>query len=366
MGEEEELWFWRQMWKEADHGLAFSTAPGTGCSMPMCFCAILLILTPDPRWLAESRLRHNLSMHELAEKMSDFELQFNGVERDVRGYTVDHGRSAIKDQSLQDLVYKVMSRQGPTVADIQYRVTASHTGEDFNEQVGSSIITAIVALREACANYDLFIGDDGTSLSPVMPARRCLGCGKKNKGKRKWKLTCYPRLIQGLVLHIDEGCVHNFFEGAKNMKFEHYVNVEDTMTKWWNKRQRVFVVYVSECGHHGVRNGGGVQYFDTPAGGTPEKRRSESDTYYRRSRCKLSDPQVPWWTGCEYEIEHDSKLITSWTELDRLINEKSAAYPTAVRNAREPGYNMTDVYRWLRNGMDERIERVFNQPNYGR
>eukprot|EP00971_Amphidinium_carterae_P000680 13404-Amphidinium_carterae.1 len=52
---------------------------------------------------------------------------------------------------------------------------------------GTSIITAIVAMREACANYELYVAENGISLSPIMAARRCLGCGKK-KNKELQKL----------------------------------------------------------------------------------------------------------------------------------------------------------------------------------
>eukprot|EP00971_Amphidinium_carterae_P144867 2870468-Amphidinium_carterae.2 len=209
-----------------------------------------------------------------------------------------------------------------------------------------------------------------------MLARRCLGCGKKRKGKRNYRITCHPRLLMGLISHIEEGCVHDFFQGAakKDMPFEYYVNVEDTMNKWWEKRQRAFVVYVSECGHrqswrllgsgdHGMCVSRGFQYFDTPAGGTPGKWRVPSDTHHQCERRRLSDHSVSlcfvvgstitnWWTCCEYPIEHDTELIIQWTEMERLISEQSARYPDAVRNAREADYDMTEIYRGLREEMD--------------
>eukprot|EP00971_Amphidinium_carterae_P337009 6473636-Amphidinium_carterae.1 len=113
-----------------------------------------------------------------------------------------------------------------------------------------SVITAIVAMREACANYRLYVGDRGVTLSPVMPGRKCLGCGKKrNNTKRPQNLTCFPRLFQSLVGHLESGCVHEFFQGTKDMKFEHFFNKNDVMKKWWKKRKRAFVVYLSESGH---------------------------------------------------------------------------------------------------------------------
>eukprot|EP00971_Amphidinium_carterae_P158180 3135627-Amphidinium_carterae.3 len=87
----------------------------------------------------------------------------------------------------------------------------------------------------------------------------CLGCGKKRAKRKRNRFSCYPRLIEGLVTHIEEGCVHNYFQGAKDMKFTKYVNISDTMNRWWQKRQRAFVVYVSECGHRQWPIGG---YWD--------------------------------------------------------------------------------------------------------
>eukprot|EP00971_Amphidinium_carterae_P205999 4088292-Amphidinium_carterae.1 len=80
----------------------------------------------------------------------------------------------------------------------------------------------------------------------------------------------------------------------------------------------------------------------------------------------LLDPQIPWWTGCEFEIPHEADLVEAWNRFDALITEKSAAYPAAVQNARQPEDNMTEVYRNLRGNMDERLEEIFTQQNYGR
>eukprot|EP00971_Amphidinium_carterae_P315399 6269041-Amphidinium_carterae.2 len=109
------------------------------------------------------------------------------------------------------------------------------------------IISAIVAMREACANSDLYVGEDGISLSPVLK-RRCMGCGRK-KSKRKFKATCFPRLFVGLSDHMRYNCIHDFFTGADELAFESFVNIEDTMTNWWEAKARAFVVYVSESGH---------------------------------------------------------------------------------------------------------------------
>eukprot|EP00971_Amphidinium_carterae_P143892 2851239-Amphidinium_carterae.1 len=80
----------------------------------------------------------------------------------------------------------------------------------------------------------------------------------------------------------------------------------------------------------------------------------------------LLDPQIQWWSGCEFEIPHEADLVQEWNTLDALITMKSGAYPDAVRNARQPEDNMTEVYRTLRNTMDGRLHEIFTQPNYGR
>eukprot|EP00971_Amphidinium_carterae_P089719 1776253-Amphidinium_carterae.1 len=118
------------------------------------------------------------------------------------------------------------------------------------------IISAIVAMREACANSELHVGEDGITLSPVL-RRRCMGCGKK-KTKRKFKATCFPRLFIGLSAHMEENCIHEFFwgAGANALAFESFVSVETTMNKWWDAKARAFVVYVSESGHRQWPAGG--------------------------------------------------------------------------------------------------------------
>eukprot|EP00971_Amphidinium_carterae_P143465 2842512-Amphidinium_carterae.1 len=496
------------MWKEADTGLLFETGEGTGIGKEeqkraerTAFRSAYVADFNVPGWnlgagckkesglddneqtdsdhtrpkiVGRIRLKRELSLDELAGKMSDFELQFNGEARDAQGWKVVNGRSATKEQSLHELLLQAIPKdlrwrifnigsplvtqrdtsgerigatgcnQVGTVVPVsvlddgrgtyegsiplwchgcqslglnflekegklrcqELGITAIHDAEETLLKVewfgfrkglewslaylqGSSIITAIVALREACANYDLYIGDEGTSLTPMMCARKCLGCGKKKKGKRKVKLTCFPRLAQGLVSHIEEGCVHKLFQGTKDIRFEDYVNVEDAMAKWWNKRQRAFVVYVSECGHRQWPVGGyldleimacameGVfitlipqlvarmnngQVWVTPTTDAMGENYPVIPSHF----VSLLDPQVPWWTDCKYEIECDTDLITSWTELDQLINQQSAAHPIAAQSARLPDYDMTLIYRWLKDGMDERIQRMFDQPNYGR
>eukprot|EP00971_Amphidinium_carterae_P050547 995462-Amphidinium_carterae.1 len=112
-------------------------------------------------------------------------------------------------------------------------------------------ITAIVAMREACSNYVSYVGDRGMTLNAVMRSRRCLGCGKKrNNAKQTKSITCYPRLFQSLVDHIgSNGCVQDFIRGVDDLRFEHFYNLEDVMKKWWKRRKRSFVVYLTESGH---------------------------------------------------------------------------------------------------------------------
>eukprot|EP00971_Amphidinium_carterae_P000214 4552-Amphidinium_carterae.1 len=97
-------------------------------------------------------------------------------------------------------------------------------------------------------------------------------------------------------------------------------------------------------GDHGMCVSRGFQHFDTPAGRTPGKWRVPSDIPTINVKgadfpvipshfASLLDPQLPLWTCCEYPIEHDTDLIIQWTEMERLINEQSARYPDAVRNA---------------------------------
>eukprot|EP00971_Amphidinium_carterae_P338891 6476438-Amphidinium_carterae.1 len=80
----------------------------------------------------------------------------------------------------------------------------------------------------------------------------------------------------------------------------------------------------------------------------------------------LFDPQLQWWTDCEFEIPHPGPLVQDWNRFDALIRAKSAAYPLAVQNALRPEDNMTEVYRGLRRDMDDRLHEIFTQENYGR
>eukprot|EP00971_Amphidinium_carterae_P278741 5533537-Amphidinium_carterae.1 len=107
----------------------------------------------------------------------------------------------------------------------------------------ASPITAIVAMREACTNYVSYVGERGMTLNPVMRSRRCLGCGKKrNNAKQAKSITCYPRLFQSLVGHLESnGCVQDFIRGVDDLRFEHFYNLDDVMKKWWKRRKRAFV-----------------------------------------------------------------------------------------------------------------------------
>eukprot|EP00971_Amphidinium_carterae_P219944 4366117-Amphidinium_carterae.1 len=76
-----------------------------------------------------------LTPTELVEKMSDFDLQFKGVERDIRGRTIQSDRGEDKTHLLSDIMRQALSANGPRVADVQYRVTASHGSSQFVEQL---------------------------------------------------------------------------------------------------------------------------------------------------------------------------------------------------------------------------------------
>eukprot|EP00971_Amphidinium_carterae_P090861 1798464-Amphidinium_carterae.3 len=469
--------------------------------------------TPYPRRAEENRTGERLTYHEVDSKTSEFYLQYNGNEMDIRGNPLYHPRPSVHNQSFHEHLHKVLDNK-PGVGDLQYRLVALYNSDMFNEQVvqrwhaigeiilprlidrkvvdqnlstlsllcqfmyrvmgtsymkdishlgaigqygddgsafeegleqihvtdfgnrlyasvirdGSlpdftelsakfteehkgdvletrmglnflekehrltcedmgitaihnaqetllrvewftcrkglewsmayfhdhSIITAIIGMREACANYGLYVGERGTSFWPEMHARRCLGCGKKrSNAKRTHNLTSYPRLFESLKGHLESGCVHEFFQGAKDMKFQNYFNMTDVMRKWWNKRKRAFVVYVSESGHRQWPVGGiwdleimacalsGV--FSTLIPQLVTRLKNGSVTIHETTQvwsedypvvlehfASLLDPRVPWWTDCEFPIDCDSGLDQHWKQMNNLIAGQMAQYPDAV------------------------------------
>eukprot|EP00971_Amphidinium_carterae_P246931 4904160-Amphidinium_carterae.1 len=89
------------------------------------------------------------------------------------------------------------------------------------------IISAIFAVREACSNWEWTCTDKGGSLTAIN-GRMCLACGKRKNKNNQY--GCYPRLIQGLVGHLvqeGEACVHAFFPGTQDMKFQDFINIQD-------------------------------------------------------------------------------------------------------------------------------------------
>eukprot|EP00971_Amphidinium_carterae_P246932 4904161-Amphidinium_carterae.1 len=89
------------------------------------------------------------------------------------------------------------------------------------------IISAIFAVREACSNWEWSCTDKGGSLSAIY-GRMCFACGKRKNKNNQY--GCYPRLIQGLVGHLvqeGEACVHAFFPGTQDMKFQDFINIQD-------------------------------------------------------------------------------------------------------------------------------------------
>eukprot|EP00971_Amphidinium_carterae_P351547 6492160-Amphidinium_carterae.1 len=255
----------------------------------------------------------------------------------------------------------------------------------------SSPITAIVAMREACSNYVSYVGERGMTLNPVMRFRRCLGCGKKrNNAKQAKSITCYPRLFQSLVGHLESsGCVQDFIRGVDDLRFEHFYNLEDVMKKWWNRRKRAFVVYLTESGHRqwpvggiwdlevmacalsGVFStlipllntrleNGGVTIHETT------KPRADGKPVVLEHFSSLLNPRVSWWTDCDFPAECSSELDEQWRKFDDLITEQMDRFPTARDNSQHVDNNMPLMYRNLRMGIDERIRMVKTQPNYGR
>eukprot|EP00971_Amphidinium_carterae_P290160 5761116-Amphidinium_carterae.1 len=78
----------------------------------------------------------------------------------------------------------------------------------------------------------------------------CIACGKRKNKNHQY--GCYPRLIQGLIGHLAQGqvaCVHDFFAGTEDMKFQNFINVQEVIERWWTFKKRAFVVYISENGH---------------------------------------------------------------------------------------------------------------------
>eukprot|EP00971_Amphidinium_carterae_P208448 4135756-Amphidinium_carterae.4 len=219
--------------------------------------------------------------------------------------------------------------------------------------------------------------------------RRCLGCGKR-KSKRNYKaVSSFPRLFNGVSAHIDEGCFHQFFigAGAEVLPFEQFVNVEETLETWWVKKARAFVVYVSESGHRQWPAGGkwdleimacalsGVFETLIPIlvymlrNGNIEVRPISNNQDQDIIPChfaSLLDPQIPWWTDCEFKINPNGELTRAWGQMRDLIEEQSNNYRMAQANARHPDDDMSEQYRELRDGMDLHLQKIFNQPNYGR
>eukprot|EP00971_Amphidinium_carterae_P273195 5422089-Amphidinium_carterae.1 len=231
------------------------------------------------------------------------------------------------------------------------------------------VITAIVAMREACANYGLYVGERGVSFHPVMPQRRCLGCGKKRNNVTLLAIPGFSRKTC---------CSRTTSTRLRCM-----------MNKWWEKRKRAFVVYVTESGHRQWPVGGiwdleimacalsGV--FSTLKPQLVKRLENKKVTVHQITNVRsdkkpvvlehfatLLNPRVPWWTDCEFPIECDSELDKQWTELNDRIAGQMAQYQDVIVNSRPAESNMPVIYRRLRPEMDERIRSITTQPNYGR
>eukprot|EP00971_Amphidinium_carterae_P274289 5443276-Amphidinium_carterae.6 len=194
----------------------------------------LIRRTPHPRRAEENRRREAMSFHGLASKMSEVYMQYSGNEKDVRGTDVLYPRPAVLNQKL----YATVIRDGtlPEFTELSANFTEENKGDVLETLMGLNFLEkdhrltcedlgitsihdaqetllrvewytfrrAIVAMREACANYRLYVGDAGMSLGPVMPARRCLGCGKKrSNNKRTQKLTSYRQWPVGGIWDLE-------------------------------------------------------------------------------------------------------------------------------------------------------------------
>eukprot|EP00971_Amphidinium_carterae_P010338 204244-Amphidinium_carterae.1 len=251
------------------------------------------------------------------------------------------------------------------------------------------VLSAICAVREACTNWEWSSTEKGGLLTSLY-GRMCIACGKrKNKNKQ---FGCYPRLIQGLIGHLHQGqvaCVHDFFTGTEEMKFQNFINIQEVIERWWTLKPRAFVVYVSENGHRQWPVGGywdleiltcsmqnvfkeflprllrrmrdgtvGIRPTSQPYG--------ENFPVIPNHLTALLDPQIPWWDGCEFPISSSTELVETWREIERLVVAQSQRFPHAVQNATHEDCNMMDVQRWLQKHLGERIRKMYAHVNYGR
>eukprot|EP00971_Amphidinium_carterae_P118536 2348292-Amphidinium_carterae.4 len=173
------------------------------------------------------------------------------------------------------------------------------------------------------------------------------------------------------------------------MKFQHYVNVQDVIEKWWNFKARAFVVYVSENGHRQWPVGG---YWDLEIltcsmqnvfmEVLPQLLRlmREGQVSVRPTTqpygphhpvipnhlAAMLDPQIPWWDGCDFPINSNTELVETWRSLEQLIDAQSQGFPKAYHNATMEHYNMLENRRWLQKGLENRIHKMYVHVNYGR
>eukprot|EP00971_Amphidinium_carterae_P214329 4253611-Amphidinium_carterae.5 len=95
----------------------------------------MILNTPSPRQVEEYRMNEAMTGHDVANKTSDFYLQCNGNERDIRGIAVYDPRPSIHSQSFHDHLHDVLDNKKPSVADLQYRLVALSNNNLFQEQV---------------------------------------------------------------------------------------------------------------------------------------------------------------------------------------------------------------------------------------
>eukprot|EP00971_Amphidinium_carterae_P222710 4419955-Amphidinium_carterae.1 len=354
----------------------------------------LIMSTPSPVQAEEPRKEERMSYQELADKMSDFYLQYNGDERDVRGKTVYAPRTATQNRSLYEHLAAIINNKKLGVVELQYRLVSlsndglfheqlvqrwhaigeiiiprlkekrgvgqelntlhllfqfmyrvmtevymkdiSHLGgigqygddvsayEDgfeqlhitdfgnrlyatvikdgylqnysemsvgFTEEGKGDVLESLMGLnflekehRLTCQDMGITAIDDaqetllkvewytfrkglewaleyfenhsavcGRSRSDPQPSDARKEVPWMRKEEEQCKTTAEPHLFPQALPQsgwtLESGCVHEFFQGARDMKFEHFFNKNDVMKKWWKKRKRAFVVYLTESGH---------------------------------------------------------------------------------------------------------------------
>eukprot|EP00971_Amphidinium_carterae_P322843 6416730-Amphidinium_carterae.1 len=176
---------------------------------------------------------------------------------------------------------------------------------------------------------------------------------------------------------VETSCIHDYFTGTEDMLFEHYVNSQDTIEKWWKKKHRAFVVYVSENGHRQWPVGGGVRGLASSVVEIHAREEGEDQTHDSTiwKRHTIDSKSPGFVVGSPGSVvgklrfshyTHTTELIDIWRQIERLIDTQSKEYQDAYHTSTKYDYNMADTYRGIRNGMEDRIQKMYAHVNYGR